>query len=185
MYLVLKLECVFLMLWEFTMLHNSHKEGLTWSWEAAQFHHPVLHASLLLCWGWAISLFRRTLSSPSFLRQGLSGSTLPWDQREEFFPDLWLIQDEDLGWSGLCFQRMTPKCCRTHRKHQARQGLLKADYKRWSSLPTTEDTEANLWGSLGDREGGRSFIEREDEMNAQHLERTKLHVQETQYNPCT
>lgn len=45
MYVVLKLECVSLMLREFTILCNSHKETLTWSWEGARFLHFYLSYS--------------------------------------------------------------------------------------------------------------------------------------------
>lgn len=121
------------------MLHNSHKEGLTWSWEAAHFHHPVLHASLLLCWEWPYHLVKEHSAAQTSPDRACPAQPFPGTREKGLsLIDLWLIQEEHPGQSEFCFLRRTPKCRRPHSQQQARRAYL-----IYSEL-TTKDGLASL-----------------------------------------
>lgn len=100
------------------MLHNSHKEGLTWSWEAAQFCHLVLHVTLLLSWGEQYHLSEEHPAT-RLSQTGAARITLALGEETGSFPDLRMIQDQSPRWSVSGFQRMDPKGYPTHSKQQA------------------------------------------------------------------
>lgn len=177
--LVLKLECVFLMLWEFTMLHNSHKESLTWSWETAQFCHPVFCVTLVLCWGWAINIiFQNNIQQPK-----LSQTEAAWAQpcpRRDRALSKWLTPHQDPGRSSSCFQRMTPKSYRTHinsKLHKVETSKPCRQCKWWSSFPATEDTKAHF---LKEKAKKTSLKRKMKWMSNTWKERKKLKAQEVQ-----